>query len=154
MCINGSYRIGRITEGFLLGIATTVDIVEPIAKFTDNLKGKEGVGKIFNIGLGDWSPEQSSDTKYDLIWNQWCLGHLTDAQLQTYLEKCAKALVEGGLVVVKENLSTSGEDRFDELDSCVTRYVVFSWWGRGERRFADVRIGVIRNSGIFLRRRG
>ncbi|KAH6715244.1 alpha-N-methyltransferase NTM1 [Leptodontidium sp. 2 PMI_412] len=113
--------IGRITEGFLLGIATTVDIVEPIAKFTDNLKGKEGVGKIFNIGLGDWSPEQSSDTKYDLIWNQWCLGHLTDAQLQTYLEKCAKALVEGGLVVVKENLSTSGEDRFDELDSCVTR---------------------------------
>ncbi|KAG4428789.1 hypothetical protein IFR05_015729 [Cadophora sp. M221] len=113
--------IGRITEGLLLGIATTVDIVEPIAKFADNLKDKEGVGNIFNVGLEDWSPEQPSDTKYDLIWNQWCLGHLTDAQLQLYLEKCAKALVEGGLVVVKENLSTSGEDMFDELDSSVTR---------------------------------
>ncbi|KAH7321489.1 alpha-N-methyltransferase NTM1 [Rhexocercosporidium sp. MPI-PUGE-AT-0058] len=113
--------IGRITEGLLLGIATTVDIVEPITKFADNLKGKDGIGQIFNIGLEDWSPGQSPDTKYDLIWNQWCLGHLTDAQLQAYLEKCAKALVEGGLVVVKENLSTSGEDLFDELDSSVTR---------------------------------
>ncbi|EKD13563.1 uncharacterized protein L3040_008572 [Drepanopeziza brunnea f. sp. 'multigermtubi'] len=109
--------IGRITEGLLLKVANTVDIVEPIVKFTDNLKGKEGVGEIFNTGLENWSPE----TEYDLIWNQWCLGHLTDAQLQSYLEKCAKALNKGGLVVVKENMSTSGEDVFDEVDSSVTR---------------------------------
>ncbi|PVH85440.1 hypothetical protein DL98DRAFT_511479 [Cadophora sp. DSE1049] len=113
--------IGRITEGLLLGLATTVDIVEPITKFADNLKGKDGIGQISNIGLEDWSPEQSLHTKYDLIWNQWCLGHLTDAQLQSYLEKCAKAINEGGLIVVKENLSTSGEDLFDELDSSITR---------------------------------
>ncbi|KAL2067892.1 hypothetical protein VTL71DRAFT_15990 [Oculimacula yallundae] len=113
--------IGRITEGLLLGIASTVDIVEPVTKFANALKDKAGIGNIFNIGLESWSPELSSDAKYDLIWNQWCLGHLTDAQLQTYLEKCAKAIVEGGLVVVKENLSTSGEDLFDELDSSVTR---------------------------------
>ncbi|KAG4419794.1 hypothetical protein IFR04_007104 [Cadophora malorum] len=113
--------IGRITEGLLLGIATTVDIVEPITKFADNLMGKDGIGKIFNIGLEDWSPEQSPDAKYDLIWNQWCLGHLTDLQLQSYLEKCAKAINVDGLIVVKENLSTSGEDLFDELDSSVTR---------------------------------
>ncbi|CZT46225.1 probable putative methyltransferase [Rhynchosporium secalis] len=112
--------IGRITEGVLLGIASTVDIVEPIIKFTDALKDKAGVGKIINLGLEDWSPE-SSDTKYDLIWNQWCLGYLTDAQLQTYLEKCAKALDEGGLIIVKENLTRSGGDLFDENDSCVTR---------------------------------
>lgn len=115
------YRIGRITEGLLLGIATTVDIVEPIVKFADNLKGKEGIGKILNTGLESWSPEQNPETKYDLIWNQWCLGHLTDAQLQSYLEKCGKALNGDGLVIVKENLSTSGEDLFDDLDSSVTR---------------------------------
>ena len=118
-----SNRIGRITEGLLLGVAETVDIVEPIAKFSDNLKGKEGVGQIFNVGLEDWSPMQSEDPQYDLIWNQWCVGHLTDAQLVVYLEKCGKALKDGGLVVVKENLSTSGEDVFDELDSSVTRYL-------------------------------
>lgn len=113
-------RIGRITEGLLLGVATTVDIVEPISKFADALRGKEGVGNIFNTGLENWSPE----IKYDLIWNQWCLGHLTDAQLHAYLEKCGRALNEGGLVIVKENLSTGGEDLFDELDSSVTRYVL------------------------------
>ncbi|KAE8450072.1 hypothetical protein EG329_006853 [Mollisiaceae sp. DMI_Dod_QoI] len=112
--------IGRITEGLLLGLAETVDIVEPIAKFSDNLKGKPGIGQIFNVGLEDWTPE-SDVTKYDMIWNQWCLGHLTDVQLVEYLKKCKKALKNGGLVIVKENLSTSGEDIFDELDSSVTR---------------------------------
>ena len=112
-----------------MNISETVDIVEPIAKFSDNLKGKEGVGQIFNVGLEDWTPGESDDIKYDLIWNQWCLGHLTDAQLVVYLEKCGKMLKEGGLVVVKENLSTNKEDVFDELDSSVTRYVL------GRKRF-------------------
>jgi protein N-terminal methyltransferase len=93
--------------------------VEPISKFSDNLRGKDGIGKICNVGLEDWSPE----TKYDLIWNQWCLGHLTDAQLVMYLGKCGSALKDGGMVIVKENMSTNGEDVFDELDSSVTRHV-------------------------------
>jgi protein N-terminal methyltransferase len=97
--------------------------VEPIAKFSDNLKGKDRIGKIFNTGLEDWSPDQSSDGKYDLIWNQWCVGHLTDVQLVSYLEKCGRAINEGGLIIVKENLSTSEGDIFDELDSSVTRLV-------------------------------
>lgn len=63
------------------------------------------------------------ETKYDLIWNQWCLGHLTDAQLMEYLKKCKGVLKEGGWIVVKENMSTSGEDIFDDVDSSVTRYV-------------------------------
>jgi protein N-terminal methyltransferase len=95
--------------------------VEPIAKFTESLKGKDGVGKIFNTGLEDWSPDGAGDEKYDLIWNQWCVGHLTDAQLISYLEKCGRAVNEDGLIIVKENLSTSDEDVFDELDSSVTR---------------------------------
>ena len=102
-----------------------MEIVEPIAKFSDKLRGKEGIGKIFNIGLEDWAPEQSEEAKYDLIWNQWCLGHLTDNQLITFLEKCGKVLKDGGLIMVKENLSTSGDDIFDELDSSVTRYVAY-----------------------------
>ncbi|KUJ20177.1 uncharacterized protein LY89DRAFT_612328 [Mollisia scopiformis] len=112
--------IGRITEGLLLHLAETVDIVEPIAKFSDNLKEKSGIGEIYNVGLEDWSPG-SNDIKYDLIWNQWCLGHLTDVQLIAYLKKCGTALKDGGLVVVKENMSSSEEDIFDELDSSVTR---------------------------------
>jgi protein N-terminal methyltransferase len=146
------HSIGRITEGLLLGLAETVDIVEPIAKFSDNLKNKPGIGQIYNVGLEDWSPG-SNDVKYDLIWNQWCLGHLTDVQLVAYLEKCGKAVKEGGLVVVKENMSSSEEDIFDEVDSSVTRYVHFAgvMCYKGN---ADERLDLIRSSEIFLRKRG
>ncbi|RQM06470.1 hypothetical protein DH86_00002328 [Scytalidium sp. 3C] len=112
----------RITDNLLLSVADTVDIVEPITKFTDKLKGKAGVGKIFNVGLEEWAPGESDvDCRYDLIWIQWCAGHLTDSQLIAFLERCTVVLKEDGWIVVKENLSTSGEDVFDELDSSVTR---------------------------------
>ncbi len=115
--------IGRITEGLLLSIATQVDIVEPIAKFTDKLKDIPGVGKIWNVGLEEWNPVSTRE-KYDLIWNQWCLGHLTDEQLVIYLKSCREAaVVGGGLVVVKENITTGERDVFDKEDSSVTRYV-------------------------------
>jgi len=124
-------RIGRISEGLLLGIAIIVDIVEPIPKFSGNLEGKPGIGEVFNVGLEEWTPEE---VKYDIIWNQWCLGHLTDAQLVAYMERCKGGVKEGGLIIVKENMSTSGEDLFDEVDSSVTRYVIsiIGWRGSTE----------------------
>jgi protein N-terminal methyltransferase len=77
------------------------------------------------VGLEAWSPP--AEVRYDLIWNQWCLGHLTDAQLVEYLVKCGKMLKEGAYVIVKENLSThlEGEDEFDPLDNSVTRCVAY-----------------------------
>lgn len=97
-----------------------MDVVEPVSKFTDKLKDVSGVGEIYNVGLEDWHPQ---DKKYDLIWTQWCVGHLTDDQLVSYLQVCKEVLSETGIMVVKENQSTSGEDIFDETDSSVTRYV-------------------------------
>jgi len=102
-------------------VAENVDVVEPTAKFTAQLEGKPGVRDIFNLGLEEWQPAEGG-VQYDLIWTQWCVGHLTDEQLVRYLERCKRAVVpESGLIVVKENLSTSGEDIFDDLDSAVTR---------------------------------
>lgn len=100
-----------------------MDIVEPIFKFTADLEGKPGIGTIFNVGLESWSPSLSPELAYDLIWNQWCLGHLTDAQLIVYFQKSKEALKEGGWIVVKENMSTSEADVFDKVDSSVTRYI-------------------------------
>ena len=112
--------IGRVTEGLLLGVADEVDVIEPFAKFTAALQGKPGVRHIFNVGLEDWQPGEG--VCYDLIWTQWCVGHLNDEQLVAYLKRCSKALSpDGGLIVVKENLSTSGCDYFDEVDKSVTR---------------------------------
>ncbi|KHJ31891.1 putative duf858 domain protein [Erysiphe necator] len=109
--------IGRITKNLLLELATTVDIVEPIAKFSNALQGTLGIGDIFKNGLEDWSPTES----YNLIWNQWCLGYLNDTQLIAYFKQCARFLKPDGLIIVKENISSSQLDIFDEIDSSVTR---------------------------------
>lgn len=91
-----------------------------MAKFTAALQGKPGVGDIFNVGLEEWQP--GPGVVYDLVWTQWCVGHLTDRQLVAYLERCAGVLnPDGGFIVLKENMSTSGVDVFDAEDSSVTR---------------------------------
>lgn len=122
--------IGRVTEGLLLPLAENVDVVEPVSKFTDKIRGKPGVGAIHNIGLEEWDPATTGTAggaatavgAYDLIWTQWCLGHLADGQLVEYLRRCAAALVPGtGVAVVKENLNSGGENVFDEEDKSVTR---------------------------------
>lgn len=95
-------------------------MIEPVAKFTAKLEGTSGVRNVFNVGLEDWHPAPGA--QYDLVWTQWCVGHLTDEQLVRYLERCRAALSpDRGLIVVKENLSTSGADLFDDVDSSVTR---------------------------------
>lgn len=113
--------IGRITRGFLSKVADVVDIVEPVKSFTDEIKSDPCVGEIFNVGLEQWFPDGVQT--YDLVWNQWCVGQLTDAQLVAYLQRMQTVLAEGGWIVVKENISNHelGEDVYDETDSSVTR---------------------------------
>ncbi|EAS30123.3 N-terminal protein methyltransferase [Coccidioides immitis RS] len=115
--------IGRITDGFLSKQCDMVDVVEPVEKFAKvirdgKLKQEGKIGDIYVVGLQDWVPTK----KYDLIWNQWCLLHLTDAQLVEYLDRCRDALSDAGLIVVKENINSNPyEDFYDDTDSSVTR---------------------------------
>ena len=119
--------IGRITLNFLSTVAETVDIVEPVAKFTQEIAEGESfaglreagrVGEVHSVGLQDWCPVPGT---YDLIWNQWCLCQLTDGELVEYLRRAKAALKEGGWLVVKENVATFEVDEFDASDSSVTR---------------------------------
>lgn len=117
---NSDDSIGRITTNLLLPVAERVDVLEPVAKFTEALRGIEGVRNVFNVGLEHWTAPP--DARYDLIWTQWCLNYVNDDQLLQYLERCKAALVpETGLIVVKENLSSTNDDMYDEVDSSVTR---------------------------------
>ena len=113
-------RIGRVTEGLLLDVADYVDVIEPVAKFAIALQAKARVRNTFKLGLEEWQPEVGA--QYDLIWTQWCVGYLTDKELVRYLQRCKEALnPSAGVIVIKENLSTSGFDLFDDSDSSVTR---------------------------------
>ncbi|PLN82656.1 alpha-N-methyltransferase NTM1 [Aspergillus taichungensis] len=116
--------VGRVTEGFLCDVCETVDAVEPVDQFTrvlheSSLKQAAVIGDIYCVGLENWFPAK----KYDLIWTQFCVGHVKDDQLIEYVIRCRDALSKTGIMVVKENLSTdpNGCDMFDEVDSSVTR---------------------------------
>ena len=83
--------------------------------------------------VGYVPPEGADDTDsgFDVVWCQWCLGHLNDADLVAFFRRCRAALREPGksVVVVKENLCQeddegSGRESFDESDSSLTRCVL------------------------------
>ena len=113
--------IGRISEGMLCRLFTSVDLVEPVGHFLDKarelLAGHNEGGSYLQVGLEDWEPAVGS---YDVIWIQWVVGHLTDDDFAAFFKRCQKGLKPGGLVVLKENTCTTGFI-VDKEDSSVTR---------------------------------
>lgn len=141
--------IGRVTLNLLAPLCAQIDIVEPIEKFTAVLTAPESplvkhnqLCRVWNLPLQDWTPTSipaynatdsndnhhnnnavTSSPKYDLIFNQWCLNHLSFASLVVYFKSLIPLLLPSGWIVVKENLSSDafGADLFDADDSSVTR---------------------------------
>lgn len=116
--------IGRVTRDMLHKFSDKVDLVEPVMPFVEQMKvelaplvehGK--IGTVYDVGMQSWTPEAG---KYWLIWCQWCVGHLPDAEFVQFLERCKAGLQPNGTIVVKENNAPS-EDVYDETDSSVTR---------------------------------
>ncbi|KAF8892541.1 methyltransferase domain-containing protein [Infundibulicybe gibba] len=82
------------------------------------------------VGYHPERPLSEIEMGFDVIWCQWCLGHLSDDDLVSFFCRCREALRERekgrSLIVVKENLcwdSASGgpETLFDKTDSSLTR---------------------------------
>ncbi|RVE65464.1 hypothetical protein OJAV_G00116880 [Oryzias javanicus] len=114
--------IGRITKRLLLPLFNTVDLVDVTQEFLDKAKhylGKEGrrVENYFCCGLQDFEPVSG---RYDIIWIQWVIGHLTDSHLVEFLRRCQKGLKPNGLIIIKDNVSYEGVVP-DEVDSSVCR---------------------------------
>lgn len=82
--------IGRITKYLLTDIFNKVDMVEQNHVFLEKAKIYLGhkIDKVVNYfptGLQTFHPPFK---KYDVIWIQWVLGHLTDTDLVHFLERC------------------------------------------------------------------
>ncbi|KAJ3317969.1 hypothetical protein HDU76_000990 [Blyttiomyces sp. JEL0837] len=115
--------IGRVSKGYLLKFFDQVDLVEQNPKFLEeaersflaDLPGR--VQRFVPLGLQSFNPEEG---RYDVIWCQWVLGHLTDDDLVAFFKRCKKGLKPNGAIGVKENLS-SGATEVDKEDSSVTR---------------------------------
>ncbi|KAK4703588.1 hypothetical protein P7C70_g2631, partial [Phenoliferia sp. Uapishka_3] len=117
------------------------------------LEGGESVevGRFGDEALS-W-PQATSETPeedgYDVVMVQWCIGHLSDAELVSFLQRSQKALrrTEFGLegyIVLKENVCKDDADEgrgslFDDDDSSITRSdKVF------RKVFADAGLTIIR----------
>ncbi|KAK7960868.1 hypothetical protein PG988_012082 [Apiospora saccharicola] len=118
--LEGGAGIGRITQGLLLDIASTVDVVEPIAKFTEALSKAPGVGQIYNMGLEEWPlllplpPPLMTLPLPPQPTNPNSKNTTSSGSNDSTPESPAA-------IVVKENNTTTAADLFDDLDSSVTR---------------------------------
>ncbi|XP_040169243.1 N-terminal Xaa-Pro-Lys N-methyltransferase 1 [Anopheles arabiensis] len=115
--------IGRISKNLLLPWFDQVDLVEQDEHFCETARKEladftSKLGTVFNSGLQDFIPEEG---RYDIIWAQWVLGHLTDEDAVQFFVRCAKGLARGGMIVIKENFTTSNVVDVDRTDSSVTR---------------------------------
>ncbi|KAJ1734695.1 hypothetical protein LPJ61_000935 [Coemansia biformis] len=117
--------IGRVSKHMLLSRFDKVDLVEQNKQFLDAAASQYlkpeieagRVGEMLPIGLQKFTP---SEGRYDVVWCQWVLSHLTDDDLVAFLQRCVSGLAPGGVVCVKENIAAQGYVVDDE-DSSVTR---------------------------------
>ncbi|KAK3908928.1 Alpha N-terminal protein methyltransferase 1 [Frankliniella fusca] len=114
--------IGRITKNLLFNHFKKVDLVEQnpafVAQARAALESHDKMGNFYCSGLQDFEPTPNT---YDVIWCQWVLGHLTDDDLIKFFQRCIRALKKNGIIVVKENCTTSDKLDEDPTDSSVTR---------------------------------
>ncbi|KAF9117502.1 hypothetical protein BGW39_002122 [Mortierella sp. 14UC] len=121
--------IGRVTKQVLMKAFDHVDLVENSAIFVkqaqeEYLKAELESGKVCEVrcsGLQSVEFEGTSwEGRFDVIWCQWVLGHLTEEDLITFFNRCKKGLKPSGMIFVKENNAKIGIV-IDEEDSSMTR---------------------------------
>jgi len=126
--------IGRVSKYVLLPTFDEVDMVDVTQSFLDASVSYIGpalnskVQRRICSGLQEFVPESGV---YSVIWIQWVAGQLTDDDLVSFLRRCRSALkfnepsengkLEGGIIVLKENMASSEERDFDEEDNSWTR---------------------------------
>ncbi|KAG8738484.1 hypothetical protein FRC10_006797 [Ceratobasidium sp. 414] len=151
--------IGRVTASVLLPLVDDVVLVEPAEHFISRAMQDspkwQGMSDSSKSVTFIRSPLQSFDpalaphghragrpldplsqeTGFDVIWCQWCLGHLPDDDLVQFFRRSKAALrgpedlrrpQDGGVIIVKENITEDGEGGapvtiYAEDDSSVTR---------------------------------
>jgi len=147
--------IGRVTKDVLLHLFFDVVLLEPVqpliaealatSRTWKGIKDSEKSVLFIKQSLQSFNPSDSITEDvvfahagapidprqpygYDVIWCQWCLGHLSDRQLVRFLKQSKQALRPGGVIVVKENCCPEEkpgepESIYDSDDSSITRHV-------------------------------
>ena len=81
---------------------------------------KDKVQNYFEGSLEEFSFD-GKELVYDVIWIQWCIGHLTDVDFVGFMQRLKAALRPGGVICLKENCIQDVAFCVDHVDSCLTR---------------------------------
>lgn len=103
---------------FIQDTLQAIDPAHPLSSPTGRLIGRVG-----------YEPQVDDiESGFDVVWCQWCLGHLSDPDLVAFFKRAKVALrdPQKSWIIVKENLCSDGPDgepntSFDEEDSSLTR---------------------------------
>jgi galactose mutarotase-like enzyme len=114
--------IGRVSKGLLLDVCRRCDIIESSSRLLnaapDYIGNESYRCRYFCSELQNWNPQSD---KYALVWIQWTAIYLTDADLVSFLKRCSKSLVTGGVIVLKENACVDEDFVVDVEDASLTR---------------------------------
>ncbi|KAK6916883.1 Alpha-N-methyltransferase NTM1, partial [Dillenia turbinata] len=105
-----------------------VDLLEPVSHFleaareslspaTSMASDAHKATNFYCVPLQEFTPESG---RYDVIWIQWCIGHLADDDFVSFFKRAKDGLKPGGLFVVKENIARNGFV-LDNEDRSITR---------------------------------
>ncbi|KAK8664956.1 hypothetical protein V6N13_084724 [Hibiscus sabdariffa] len=120
--------IGRITKNLLIRYFNEVDLLEPVSHFLDAAREclsqehfvASDVHKATNfycVPLQEFTPDAG---RYNVIWVQWCIGHLTDDDFISFFKRAKVGLKPGGFFILKENIARNGFV-LDKEDRSITR---------------------------------
>lgn len=123
--------VGRVTDAVLRHHCEHVELVEFVQKLLQKAKAKlPAAGKAgctFSFKAAAAQKFEVPVKSYDLIWVQWLFMYLTDADVLKVLKRLARGLSSGGILLVKENVSTPGVlTYFDRPDG--------EQWGEGDQQ--------------------
>jgi galactose mutarotase-like enzyme len=114
--------IGRVTKGLLLDFCDRCDLVESSERLLyaspEYIGGDASKCRFYCFGLQEWEPTAA---KYTIVWIQWVLCYLTDEDIVKFLQRCKASLVEGGVIIMKENTCANEMFVLDVEDASVTR---------------------------------
>ncbi|KAI3436982.1 uncharacterized protein J3R85_005921, partial [Psidium guajava] len=119
--------IGRVTKNLLIRFFTEVDLLEPVSHFLEAARQtlvpesssaiENKATNFFCVPLQEFTPDVG---RYDVIWIQWCSGHLADDDFVSFFVRAKAGLKPGGLFVLKDNIARSGFV-LDKGDRSITR---------------------------------
>ncbi|KAF7849306.1 hypothetical protein BT93_L0998 [Corymbia citriodora subsp. variegata] len=112
--------IGRVTKNLLIRFFSE--------KLRESLVPESGTAienkatNFFCVPLQEFTPDVG---RYDVIWIQWCIGHLADDDFVSFFMRAKQNIFQaglkpGGLFILKENTARSGFV-LDKEDRSITR---------------------------------